>query len=104
MRAMFVAAVAAALFSASQADAAVLLRVQELGDPGVLIRASGSLDLTGLGSPDAATLDEPTGPLVTPDRGYIAAGVTGFVDIYRDAFANPIDSFGAGGRADHWSV
>jgi hypothetical protein len=104
MRATFVAAFAAALISASQVDAAVLLRVQELASPGILIRVSGSLDLTGLGSPDALFLDETSGPLVTPNRGYIAAGVTSFVDIYRGAFANPVDAFGSGGAADHWSV
>ena len=100
-------AVAASL--ASPINAAVLLQVKELTDPGVVVRASGSLDLSGLGAPSRQRLDVDTAPLITPSAGYIGAGLPGldgsnlFADVYRNVFANPIAAFGLGGPADHWS-
>ncbi len=104
MRVTCIAAFLAAVICASQVDAAVLIRVQELTDPGIVVRTSGSIDLSGLAAPDREALDEETGPLMVPDRGYIASGVVGLVDIYRGVFEDPATSFGPGGPADHWSI
>jgi len=86
-----------------------MLQIKEHTDPGVVVRVSGSLNLTGLGDPSRRRLDVDTAPLVTPSVGYIGAGLPGlddsnlFADFYQDVFTNPVDSFGLGGPADHWS-
>ncbi len=86
-----------------------MLQVKELTDPGVVIRVSGSLDLTGLGDPSREKLDFYTAPLMTPSKGYIGVGLPGtddshlFADVYKDVFSNPVASFGMGGTAHHWS-
>ena len=109
MRFTYVVPLFLGVFLASPSNAAVLLQVKELTDPGVVVRVSGSLDLTGLGGPSRQRLDVDTAPLITPNAGYIGAGLPGlddsnlFADVYRDVFANPVTSFGFGGPADHWS-
>jgi hypothetical protein len=108
MRVACIASLFVGLALASPINAAVMLEVKEHTD-GVVTRVSGSLDLAGLGSPTRQKLDVDTAPLITPNRGYIGAGLPGldddklFANIYKDVFAKPIDSFGSGGAADHWS-
>ena len=103
MRVTYVVPLFLGVFLASPSNAAVLLQVKELTDPGVVVRVSGSLDLTGLGGPSRQRLDVDTAPLITPNAGYIGAGLPGlddfnlFADVYRDVFANPVTSFGFGG-------
>lgn len=109
MRVACIASLIVAAGLAAPINAAVLLQVKELTDPGIAVRVSGSLDLTGLGTPAVRKLDSETAPLITAGKGYIGAGLPGlddsnlFADVYTDVFTNPVASFGTGGRADHWS-
>ena len=109
MRVTYVLCMFFGLLLASPINAAVLLQVKEHTDPGVVVRVSGTLDLTGLGSPIRQRLEYQTAPLMTPNEGYIGAGLPGFnssnlfADTYQGVFTNPVDSFGMGGQADHWS-
>ena len=109
MRITGLASLAIGLFLALPSNAEVMLQVKEHTDPGVVIKVSGSLDLTGLGSPTRQKLDVDTAPLINPSKGYIGAGLPGlddsklFADIYEGVFTNPVASFGFGGQAHHWS-
>ncbi|MFO1143512.1 MAG: hypothetical protein U1E59_14200 [Amaricoccus sp.] len=112
VRAMRIACIASLIVAvglAVPAESAVLLQVKERIDPGVVVKVSGSLDLTGLGTPTVQKLDSRTAPLISAGKGYIGAGLPGlddsnlFADVYKDVFTNPVASFGSGGQADHWS-
>ena len=109
MRITRIGAVLLGLVLASPINAAVLLQVKERTDPGVVVRVSGSLDLTGLGAPTRQKLGVDTAPLINAGEGYIGAGLPGlddsrlFADIYTNVFSNPVSSFGSGDAADHWS-
>lgn len=109
MRVIGIVSMLFALLLAVPSNAAVMLQIKEHTDPGIWVRLSGSLDLTGLGDPTRQKLDFETAPLIDAAGGYVGAGLPGwndsnlFADVYKDAFSSPLDAFGTGGPAHHWS-